>query len=401
MKKQEGENRMAKISDINEIYNNANMRLEESVQPQHLIVYDNINANAEAVMQMGGILDGFGNSLGIFDAFNRQLVAMEPAIWGIVAALMAFKAAEIGLAVASNALSIANIIAANSHKALKYAMQGMGIFMIVTAVIALVAAMGAWINKTIGIKAAWLIACNAVKTAVEEMAYALKERFLMVELFFLGLKTAIFGIAQGIANTFIDLYNKAAEVISFLTGTNIQMKAHVDWGNQAQNELDARKLAGEQQLANYRTEIDNNQAGRWQEINNTIAEHEAKRNTAEQPATQQNMINNNMNTQQIPQQYAAIQAGQIQGTGVYGAMTAAGGSLSDEKLIMLSEDVKALRENVSGYFENKKPEIVNHNKINMTNNNTIRETLDIRKTAKKLADMLVEEYNSGMEGIAE
>jgi tape measure domain-containing protein len=187
---------------------------------------------------------------------------------------------------------------------------------ILIGVMAFIGVVVALINKVGGLKVAWLMTVNAVLTALDalkigfftgvffvqnlfdKLSFAMMSAGTNIANFMGDMKVNVLTILQNMINGAIDIINKFISVINSVTGASIGMVEHVTFATTAKIENDAAKNARNEDLANYRKEIEANAADRDAKLNqmqadarNDAAERQAKIDAAKKASADKNSNN--------------------------------------------------------------------------------------------------------------
>lgn len=236
---------------------------------------------------------------------------IEPIVWGLVAAYTAYNtvlaigkglekaiSAAKGIYATITAIATAATLAhAAGQSALNAALKACPIVWIITLIAVLVAAIVGiivaiikWIDKTIGLKVAWLTVVDAIKFAWDGLILAAQKVWMNVQTAFenlvLAVETARAGvlnaldsmkasgltIIQNFVNGAIDLINDLISAVNAVAGTSFEMVGHVTWGTDAALEAAANKAARQEYLDNISNNFASRQAQRQAEFDAALAE---------------------------------------------------------------------------------------------------------------------------------
>jgi hypothetical protein len=157
-----------------------------------------------------------------------------------------------------------------------------------------------WIQKMGGLKAAWLIVVNAILTAWDwvkigfftgvnwvlglwdKLSLALKTAGTNIANFMGDMKANVLMILQNMINGAINIINNFISALNKIPGVSIALIDQVSFGTQAQLENEAAKQARNNELENYRNEINSKAAER--DANLAQMKEDAKAATAERQA---------------------------------------------------------------------------------------------------------------------
>ncbi|MGI6030856.1 MAG: tape measure protein [Eubacteriales bacterium] len=218
---------------------------------------------------------------------------LEPIFWGVGAA--------VGVVAAAFAIwKMVTLAQTIAQWALNSALLASPITWIVLAIAAVVGAIVIWINKIGGVKVAWLTVCNAILTAWdwvkigfftgvywviglwEQMQLAFKTVATNIANFMGDMKANVLMILQNMVNGAIRIINDFISILNKLPGVSIDAIAEVTFGTTAQLENNAAKNARNNELANYRSELEANAKAREASLNQMKAD--ARAATAERQA---------------------------------------------------------------------------------------------------------------------
>lgn len=244
---------------------------------------------------------------GIAEFFINNWSWIEPIVWGIVAALIAYeaitKSTAIALAIheiAEKAKAAAQALATGQTLAQTAAQYGLNaallaspITWIVLAIAALIVIIYKWIQSVGGITNAWnickaalLVAWNAIKVAWYAVVYAItwgvnkvlnfvdtlklcwQKAGVAIANFMGDMKVSVLTILQNMINGAIDIINKFINTLNKIPGVNISAIEHVTFATTAAAENEAAKQARAEDLANYESELDAARAERDANLQN-------------------------------------------------------------------------------------------------------------------------------------
>ena len=263
--------------------------------------------------------------------------SIEPIFWGLAAAvsycaivyggyiaITKISALIQGIAAAASALHAGQTLAeAAATKTATGAQAGFNaallanpITWIVIAIAAVIAAIVIWINKIGGLKVAWLTVVNAVLTAWDalkigfftgvywvqnlwdKLSLALKSAGTSIANFMGDMKVNVLTILQNMINSAIDIINGFINALNKIPGVSISAIEKVTFATQAKMENEAAKQARNDDLANYRKEIEANAADRDAKLNqmktdaaNDAADRQAKIDAAKNAAKEKDSAN--------------------------------------------------------------------------------------------------------------
>ena len=290
---------------------------------------------------------------------------------------------------------------------------------IVIVIAAVIAAIVAWSVHTNGLKATWLMFTNILitsweltKTTVVLLAVVVMNAWdNMCE----GCKTAAVGIQnalgnmkanglmiiQNFVNGAIDMINKLIETVNSIPGVSIDAIQHVTFGAEAMAQNQAEQNARNSDLASYKAQKDANKKARTDYLNNMISDFQsglkermaaidaAKADHANGKDTNiLDMFKDNTNYQDL----LNAAEGASQGAGDAAKNT---GAMKDA-LDIAEEDLKYMRDMAETEAINRftTAEI----KVDMKNNNTINNEMDLDGVVNHLGSVLEESLSEVAEG---
>ena len=326
---------------------------------------------------------------------------------GVFAAMMAIKTAVTWLSVAAN-------------RALAVSLLQNPIMWIALIIGALIAMIYAWVQSVGGLKIAWLMAMNAIKTTWDKFVIGLITAGIAVmtflinlQLAFLRVKNAVVGFIldmsvkvveflQDMVNGAIDIINKFIEKLNKIEGVNIQAIQQVTFAAtfaaEVENKKDkmAKDYADQEQAANeliadmnlYLQDYKDNAATREQQRLDEIAA--AQEDSGEDDGLE-------TNPSELPEG-----GGEGGGGGGGGAVAANTGATAGNTAAMLdsidlaNEELKYLRELAEQEAINRftTAEI----KVEMQNDNYINSDTDIDGIVNLLSESLEEAMAAAAEG---
>lgn len=233
-------------------------------------------------------------ALKIANFFVKNWSWISPIVWGIVAALTAYKLITLGV---SAAIAIHNgleaVKAAKSALAtgatfaetaaqwgLNTALYACPLTWIIVLIVALIAIIiviviqiKKWIDSVGGLNNAWaickaalIVAWAAIKIAfyavymvlmnlMDKIKLGWKSAGVAIANFMGDLKVSVLTILQNMINGAIDIINKFIKLLNKIPGVNIQLIGHVTFATEASAQNEAAKQARNADLENYRAEI--------------------------------------------------------------------------------------------------------------------------------------------------
>lgn len=332
--------------------------------------------------------------------------------WATIEPVLLAVAAAVGvLAVAFGVWKLVTLAQTIAQWALNSALLASPITWIVLAIAAVVGAIVYWINKIGGLRVAWLTVCNAIMTAWdwvkigfftgvywviglwEKMQLAFKTVATNIANFMGDMKANVLMILQNMINGAIGIINDFISVLNKIPGVSIDAIAEVTFGTTAQMENEAAKSARNNELANYRSELEANAAARDASLNQMKAD--ARQATADRQAEiaaakVANAVDDSATT------LGNSLEGVYQNTGDTAANT---GSMADSMDIS-GEDLKYLRDIAEKDAINR---YIIVDGITVTNNNTnnISSDMDIDGVMEKWNTDFTEILETAAEGVHE
>lgn len=198
---------------------------------------------------------------------------IEPIFWGLTAAVGAY-------AVALGIQTVATWIATGAAKAFFLALLSNPLMWIAIAIGAVVGLIYKWVKSVGGIKIAWLIAMDKIKTSWDYVKIGFfRGIYFILDLwdkFKLGIKASSTGIAnfigdmkvnvltilQNMVNGAIGIINGFIKKLNKIPGVSIGAIKEVTFGTNAKLKNEAAKQARQEDLNKYKAMINNNMADR-------------------------------------------------------------------------------------------------------------------------------------------
>lgn len=331
---------------------------------------------------------------------------LEPIFWGVGAA--------VGVVAAAFAIwKMVTLAQTIAQWALNSALLASPITWIVLAIAAVVGAIVIWINKIGGLKVAWLTVCNAILTAWdwvkigfftgvywviglwEQMQLAFKTVATNIANFMGDMKANVLMILQNMVNGAIGIINDFISILNKLPGVSIDAIAEVTFGTTAQLENNAAKNARNNELANYRSELEANAKAREASLNQMKAD--ARAATAERQAEiDAAKVGSNDGSSLDSFNFGSTLDGIYGNTGDIASSNA---QMADA-LSASEEDLKYLRDIAERETINRYT-IVDGITIEQTNNNTISSDMDIDGVMEKWNTDFTEILETAAEGVHE
>lgn len=202
----------------------------------------------------------------------------------------------IGIAVAFGLWKLQTMLMTAAQWLLNAAMNANPLWLIITAIVAIIVAIASWVKSVGGIRVAWLIAVNAIMVAwdwvkiafftgvywVQGLLDKLSLGFMRVGAAIAGfmgdMKVAVLTILQNMINAAIDIINGFIGVINKIPGVNIGLVEQVTFATTAKIENEAAKQAREAELAAKEAEVASNKANNEANLAAMKAEAESNKN---------------------------------------------------------------------------------------------------------------------------
>lgn len=329
---------------------------------------------------------------------------LEPIFWGVGAA--------VGVVAAAFAIwKMVTLAQTIAQWALNSALLASPITWIVLSIAAVVGAIVIWINKIGGLKVAWLTVCNAILTAWdwvkigfftgvywviglwEQMQLAFKTVATNIANFMGDMKANVLMILQNMVNGAIGIINDFISILNKLPGVSIDAIAEVTFGTTAQLENNAAKNARNNELANYRSELEANAKAREASLNQMKAD--ARAATAERQAEiDAAKVGSNDGSSLDAFNFGSTLDGIYGNTGDIASSNA---QMADA-LSATEEDLKYLRDIAESETINRYT-IVDGITIEQTNNNNISSDMDIDGVMEKWNTDFTEILKTSAEGV--
>ncbi len=226
---------------------------------------------------------------------------IAPVIFGIVAAMLAFKAATLLGAAAETVAAGVKVILTGATFAETAAQSGLNLALltcpitwIVLAIIAVIAAIAYWVQSVGGLQVAWLIVVNALMTAWDwvkiaffigvywiidlfnNMMLKIKEVIVNIQNFMGDMKVNVLTIIQDMVNGAIGLINNMISALNNIPGVHLSAISQVDFADDARKQNEAEKVARNAGLEDYRAQIESTKAEHENKIKNDIAKARAE-----------------------------------------------------------------------------------------------------------------------------
>lgn len=332
--------------------------------------------------------------------------------WSTVAPVFYAVAAAVGvLAIAFGIWKVVTLAQTFAQWALNSALLASPITWIVLAIAAVVAAIVYWINTVGGLKVAWLIAMNLIKTAFDWTCVGIMTGvYWVMNLFnrlqltfatvstniqnFMGdMKAGVLTILQNMVNGAIDIINGFINVLNKIPGVSIDAIEKVTFGTTAQLENDAAKQARAADLAAYQDQINSQIAERDSALSAMKSEAHAataQREAEIAAAKAESAAAGNGSTEPDWSAYANTDPGDIGNVDRVGSV----GSI-DEDVNIADEDLKFLRDVAEmRYVQNfvtLTPTVAVDAKIS--------EKVDVDEVVGRIESKLEDEFAAAAEGV--
>lgn len=313
-------------NSISQIKENLGARITPTVMKLITMVENNLPTIEKMIDSAGNVLEaiipvlvGILNfAFQVANFFISNWSWISPIVWGIVAALTAYKLITMavsavtaiqstleGVKAAAQAMATGATFAETAAQwglnAALYACPLTWIILLIVAAIAVIIVIiiqiKKWIDSVGGLTNAWnickaalLVAWSAIKVAFFIVANAIMDLMDKIKLCwmragtaianFMGdMKVSVLMILQNMINGAIDIINKFINLLNKIPGVNISTIGHVTFATTAQAENEAAKQARNAELAQYekdlaqdKAERDANLANAKKELSDNVAE---------------------------------------------------------------------------------------------------------------------------------
>lgn len=321
------EGKMVSLNNsISQIKENLGARITPTVMKLITMVENNLPTIEKMIDSAGNVLEaiipvlvGILNfAFQVANFFINNWSWISPIVWGIVAALTAYKLITMavsavtaiqstleGVKAAAQAMATGATFAETAAQwglnAALYACPLTWIILLIVAAIAVIIVIiiqiKKWIDSVGGLTNAWnickaalLVAWSAIKVAFFIVANAIMDLMDKIKLCwmragtaianFMGdMKVSVLMILQNMINGAIDIINKFINLLNKIPGVNISTIGHVTFATTAQAENEAAKQARNAELAQYEKELAQDKAER--DANLANAKKELSDNVAE------------------------------------------------------------------------------------------------------------------------
>jgi len=275
-----------KMQALSQTFQEMKLSVAEQLYPAILSLFDTIQANMPKIEQavngfvtviqyvIIGIMGIISVAAVLFDFFADNWSFIEPVIWGIVAAFVAWKAITWALVAAKWVLVAVKWALVAANWALVAAILANPITWIAVAIGVVIGAIVAWINSVGGLKVAWLIVVNAILTAWdwvkigfftgvywvidlwEKMKLGMMTAGVAISNFMGDMKSNVLMILQNMVNSAIDIINKFISILNKIPGVSIETIEQVSFGTQAKLQTQAKRQVLEDALAQQRNQME-------------------------------------------------------------------------------------------------------------------------------------------------
>lgn len=321
------EGKMVSLNNsISQIKENLGARITPTVMKLITMVENNLPTIEKMIDSAGNVLEaiipvlvGILNfAFQVANFFISNWSWISPIVWGIVAALTAYKIITMavsavtaiqstleGVKAAAQAMATGATFAETAAQwglnAALYACPLTWIILLIVAAIAVIIVIiiqiKKWIDSVGGLTNAWnickaalLVAWSAIKVAFFTVANVIMDLMDKIKLCwmragtaianFMGdMKVSVLMILQNMINGAIDIINKFINLLNKIPGVNISTIGHVTFATTAQAENEAAKQARNAELAQYEKELAQDKAER--DANLANAKKELSDNVAE------------------------------------------------------------------------------------------------------------------------
>lgn len=304
------EGKMVSLNNsISQIKENLGARITPTVMKLITMVENNLPTIEKMIASAGNVLEaiipvlvGILNfAFQVANFFISNWSWISPIVWGIVAALTAYKLITMavsavtaiqstleGVKAAAQAMATGATFAETAAQwglnAALYACPLTWIILLIVAAIAVIIVIiiqiKKWIDSVGGLTNAWnickaalLVAWSAIKVAFFTVANVIMDLMDKIKLCwmragtaianFMGdMKVSVLMILQNMINGAIDIINKFINLLNKIPGVNISTIGHVTFATTAQAENEAAKQARNAELAQYEKELAQDKAER-------------------------------------------------------------------------------------------------------------------------------------------
>lgn len=214
------------------------------------VFFDRISISLQNLVQLAAVIGGF---------FADNWGLIEPILWGVTAALIACKAAQL---------------------LMNQALWKSPITVIVVIIGLVIGAIVQWANSVGGFSVLWDIVVNHVLWFMDllkigfywaiygildmwdQLQMGIKGAYVAIVNWVGDLKANVLMLLQHLINGAIDIINNFIGVLNQIPGVNIQAIGHVTFGTEAQLQNEAEKQARNAEMEEYRRSIEQNMADR-------------------------------------------------------------------------------------------------------------------------------------------
>lgn len=252
------------------IQNNALMAFEPVLQQINDIVQtdrfqnftDQVN---QAFFTIGNAaIQAFDVIMAVSDFMAQNWNVIEPIIWGIVGAVVAWKIAQI---------------------ALNFAVLASPILWVAIAIGVVIGLIYMWIKSVGGLKVAWLIVVDKLQSTwdqvciffqrgvfivlnwMDNMSLGISRAVVGIQNFFGDMKANILMTIENMANGAFDIINQMIEKFNSITGTSFEVIQHITMGTDAQLANEAQKNLRNQKLDQQAQFAESNRLARERQLN--------------------------------------------------------------------------------------------------------------------------------------
>lgn len=224
---------------------------------------------------------------------------IEPIVWGVITALIAYKAHAGYASLATSKSAFAQTLHAKGLMAATWAQLKLNAAMLknpltlkISLIAAAIAGIAIWIRRVGGVRIAWLKTLDTLKTVwsgVKIGTAILVDRMLTSwDTFLIHLRTVFFSIQNLIGdmkvnglmliedfiNGIIRHVNRLISILNKIPGVSIGVAATISFATSNQLENEARKQARAVNLAEFKAEKEEHRKRRLQQITRMYVEHE-------------------------------------------------------------------------------------------------------------------------------
>lgn len=249
---------------------------------------------------------------------------------------------------------------------------------IVIAILAIVAVLAYWIKKVGGFRIAWLIAVNAVLTAFDKLRIGFYGVYVAMSGIAAQVRIAVIDHLEKMVNDAINTINKFIGLLNKIPGVNIQAIEQVSFAAQAKAAIEAEQKAKEEALSDMERKAVSDRLHRELEI---IKLQNEAANSAEDGSKKETKL-----LEEVDGGVSSMND-TLQGGG--------GGAVVQGKINLAEEDIKLLKDVAAVEWVNKFTTLQPNLQVSFGD---VHETVDTRNILGALEEIIVEAYESALEG---